>query len=194
MPYRNMNRRYLQSGLHLERHRRAPGPLATATGGACTALLAVAIVYLSVRPSPAVAEVSWLPASLAGWADRNGDLRTAVPFFPFCLALALLLELRLKFNPGAALWTSAAAGTVMLLAVESWQLTLPARNFSLADIGWGAAGVAAGCLAAAVVAGFYKRGRGEGFLRLRNRLVGHRTRLGEGGRSSALRLLHLHRH
>ena len=170
-------RRYLSQGLRLERHRRPGSPLVNAAILAAGASLSTAVLFLSVKSSPAMSEIPWIPASLAGWADRNGDLRTAVPFIPLCLLAVLFLEARLKLKLGLSIRLGAAAGLTLLLSAETAQLWLPGRTFSPADLAWGAAGVFAGCVAAGLVSQFYRRGRGDAYLRLRNRIIGQRSRL-----------------
>ena len=44
-------------------------------------LLLIAILYLSLRSSPSLQELPWLPDWLGAWADRHGELRTAVAYF-----------------------------------------------------------------------------------------------------------------
>lgn len=107
------------------------------------------IGYCALRPSPHMREISWLPAWLSGWADRNEDLRTAVPFcaLSFYIALEALLVYRNEYYAAWLSWGIAAYGWFLLLcALELLQFTLVQRTASLADLAWGTAGILLGCL------------------------------------------------
>ena len=105
------------------------------------------ITYLSLRPSPQLSEISWLPAWLSAWADIHGDLRTAVPFF--MLSSYLALESWYGFRASRALpnllWILGLYGLLGILGLTEFiQIWLPQRTASWADIAWGSAGALAG--------------------------------------------------
>ena len=109
-------------------------------------LLILLTAYLTLRPSPILNELPWLPDWLGHWADANGDLRTAVPFFLLSLLWAVGGR-RLRGRSWARRWVSGFAGIwLLLLVTESLQLLIPSRNFSLLDIAWGTIGFAIGGL------------------------------------------------
>ena len=120
-------------------------------------LLLLAILYLSLRGSPSLREVCWLPEWLSGWADRHGELRTAVPYCAAGLLCPWLLT-RDQARPtgrshpiehsrlALSLW-AAASLFVLLLLTEGAQLVLPNRFASLADVAWGALGIVVGVAA-----------------------------------------------
>ena len=118
-------------------------------------LLLVGILYLSLRGSPSLREVCWLPEWLSAWADRHGELRTAVPYCAAGLLCPWLLT-RNQARPAGrrypmigdgrlalSLWAAASLFALLLLT-EGAQLLLPNRFASLADVGWGALGIIGG--------------------------------------------------
>lgn len=92
-------------------------------------------------------EISWLPRWLGHWADRNGELRTAVPFF--MLSAYLAIEAWIGFSKSCSLanlaWLLGAFCLIALLTLtEVLQLVLPLRHFDWADIGFGMIGTLLG--------------------------------------------------
>jgi hypothetical protein len=120
-------------------------------------LLLLAILYLSLRGSPSLREVCWLPEWLSAWADRHGELRTAVPYCAAGLLCPWLL-IRNQARPtgrsqlighgrlAPSLWAAASLFALLLLT-EGAQLVLPNRLASLADIAWGTLGIVVGVAA-----------------------------------------------
>lgn len=104
-------------------------------------VLAAATLYLSLRSSPLMVGVLWIPPAVASWADHNSDLRTAVPY-------ALLAFLVPWIGGWIKLRYCAPFGflalTLLLAATESSQFLLEKRSPSWLDIGWGMAGIAGG--------------------------------------------------
>lgn len=114
-------------------------------------LLTASVFYFSWLPRPQLGSQVSLPGFFAAWVDAaaNENLRTAVPFFLLGLAAGTGLWLR---RAGFRLWL--LQGLLMVLiagAAELGQLFIPARTCDPGDIGWAAAGAAAGltCIAAA---------------------------------------------
>ena len=112
------------------------------------------LLYLSLRGSPSLREVCWLPEWLSAWADRHGELRTAVPYCAAGLLCPWLLTRNQARPTGRSqlighgrlapiLW-AAASLFVLLLLTEGAQLVLPNRFVSLADIAWGTLGIVVG--------------------------------------------------
>ena len=97
--------------------------------------------YLVLRPSPSISELPFIPDWLAAWADRNWDLRTAVPFF----FLSLLWTLLAGRRPGRLVAGHLALAALLILT-ELAQILLPERHAGLPDILWGLAGLSAGAL------------------------------------------------
>ncbi|CAA6696205.1 MULTISPECIES: hypothetical protein [unclassified Lentimonas] len=109
------------------------------------------ISYLSLRSSPILMEINWIPNWLSQWADANGngERRTSVPFF--ALSGYLTLEAMFAFKECRALpwmiWALAAYALFGLLCLTEFiQIWLPERTASWADIGWGTLGIAGGAL------------------------------------------------
>lgn len=112
-----------------------------------------AILYLSLRSSPSLSSVDWLPSQLTQWADRNGEFRT---FVPYCFASLLLVAIAFfmgKFCiiPAALEKLCILAGgsglLTLLTLTELAQLALEQRVASWADLGWGSLGIALGMIA-----------------------------------------------
>jgi hypothetical protein len=97
------------------------------------ALAVLALAYLALRPSPFVAEVSWIPPSLGEWADRHGIFRNTVAFFALGLFYVSLIGRR---------WPHALALATFATAIEVAQIWIPHRVFDLHDIAASLAGLA----------------------------------------------------
>ncbi len=120
-------------------------------------LLLLTILYLSLRSSSSLREVWWLPEWLSAWADRHGELRTAVPYCAAGLLCPWLLTRNQARAAGCShpirdgrltlrLW-AAVSLIALLLFTEGAQLVLPNRVTSLADVAWGALGIVVGVAA-----------------------------------------------
>ena len=85
--------------------------------------------------------LGWVPTWLAALADRDPNLRTAVPFIP----LAFLLMQGFAWRG----WKWPALGSVLVSGVclglsELGQVFLPFRTADVADLLWGGAGILVG--------------------------------------------------
>jgi glycopeptide antibiotics resistance protein len=93
------------------------------------------VFYFSWEPNPNIGLKPYFPHWLGAWTNKNGNLRTAVPF----IFLGALLELgfvniqenwKKRINILILL-------TVIVFIAELGQLFLPQRHFDIADILWG---------------------------------------------------------
>lgn len=131
---------------------------AFATGGATAAwrwltcfVLVVSVVYLSLRASPSMQEISWLPRELAGWADRHAHLRHAVGFVLVSMFALSLLGARGRGSSHRKIPdflrsdSPILAALCLLVAVlELAQLFLPRRSCDWEDILAGMCGIGIG--------------------------------------------------
>lgn len=98
-------------------------------------------VFLSLRPTPVISEVGWLPKTITGWADRHGNLRHLLAALVLTSAAhALCAWCRNGVSRNAFLVVSGGCGVfvVVLELLQAWQ---PGRVCDWRDIGWGLAGV-----------------------------------------------------
>ncbi|MDQ8195922.1 hypothetical protein QEH59_15920 [Coraliomargarita sp. SDUM461004] len=112
------------------------------------------IIYLSLRSSPSMGELAWLPGPIADWADRNGDLRTLVPYalaatlWCWCLRCYYLHKPAVQMASEVRLCCGYLLGgfvlLVLLLGTELWQVFLPERHPALGDLFWGSVGIVGG--------------------------------------------------
>jgi VanZ family protein len=94
--------------------------------------LAAVLAYLSLRASHHLHNISWMPARLGYWADRNGVLRNTVAFFGFALIVFSLV--------GRGRWPVVGLGA-FAIAIEVAQIWIPTRIFDWKDIVAGLAGI-----------------------------------------------------
>ncbi len=104
----------------------------------CTGLIGIGVVtFLSLRSSPAISTVWWMPAVIAHWADSNGRFDNfpayglmGVPFFLIAST----------FRRQA--WTIAIL-SLLIVSLELTQLALPMRHCDIWDMFWGCLGLLA---------------------------------------------------
>jgi VanZ family protein len=110
-------------------------------------LLILLILAASWSPDSRMTALLWVPGWLAALADRDPNFRTALPFIPLAFLLAWGFAWRGWKWPvmGSMLVSGACLG-----AAELGQLFLPARTADVADLMWGAAGIAVGLVLACV--------------------------------------------
>ncbi|NBA85268.1 hypothetical protein GVN16_05820 [Emticicia sp. CRIBPO] len=108
-------------------------------------LLVLSVFYFSWIAYPDLREAWFLPGWVMDWANesRNGDLRTAVPFFLLGIVFELLMKKSNNWMRRLGFWFLLF---VLVVVVEVGQLRLPHRHFSYTDIFWGVAGTTAGML------------------------------------------------
>ncbi len=107
--------------------------------------LVVLVTAASWAPDSRMTELRWLPEWIARLADRDPNIRTAVPFIP----LAFLL-VRGFVRRG---WKWPVMGAVLVCGVclglsELGQVFLQSRTADVADLLWGGAGILLGVVAA----------------------------------------------
>jgi hypothetical protein len=110
--------------------------------------LVICIVYFSLRSSPHLLETGWMPDWLGKWADRNGELRTVVPYiFASIIWSTIVISNKGDQTNGASLSRLILGCSILfglLVVTELWQLFLPLRSTSWGDIGWGSVGILLG--------------------------------------------------
>ncbi|MCX6219068.1 hypothetical protein [Spirosoma sp.] len=110
-------------------------------------LLAIGLIVVflfSWLPQPRLELSNYLPIWVTKWADddANMNIRTAIPFIFLGGLSAIWL---VSTNRTWPMWLAAWLGLVGIVTLaEAGQLLLPLRHFDWGDIGWGAAGAAAG--------------------------------------------------
>ncbi|MGF1451697.1 MAG: WcaI family glycosyltransferase [Opitutales bacterium] len=113
-------------------------------------LFVATIVFVSVKNTPYMRDLPWLPSALADWADHNPNRRTFLPFFFAAFILPLVTQCRWRMR-----WTHlclSAGGLLATLGItELLQWPMPMRSAAWSDIGWGATGIAAGLFTAVTV-------------------------------------------
>lgn len=120
-------------------------------------LIAVGLVlYFSLRSSPALSEITWLPRWLADWADRNGNLRTGVPYlgasFLTCWCISLYQQLcpAVMISAGVRYFMHVVLGAsvwfILLVLTEFMQLWMSKRWACWQDVFWGGCGILLGVL------------------------------------------------
>ena len=114
------------------------------------------ILYLSLKSSPTLSNIKWLPSWLTAWADRYGEVRTLVPYFASAVLLAPMafflpgrpnvadLTVRRGLLSGRVIRVGAAGVFGLLVLTELIQRNLEQRVASWADIGWGTLGIILG--------------------------------------------------
>ena len=108
-------------------------------------LLILLILAASWSPDSRMTALRWVPGWAAEWADRDPNLRTAVPFIP--LAFLLMRGFAWRGWKWPALWSVGVCGVCLGLS-ELGQVFLPSRTADVADLIWGGAGILVGVLAA----------------------------------------------
>lgn len=96
------------------------------------------VFYFSWLPNPNIGIKPYFPKWLGEWTNKNGNLRTAVPF----VFLGILLEF--GFVDLKEVWKKRFIILIILVGIvivaELGQLFLPKRHFDIEDILWGISG------------------------------------------------------
>lgn len=104
----------------------------------CAGLLGIGVVtFLSLRSSPAISTVWWIPRFVANWADRHGRFDNfpaygmmGVPFFMIASAFR------------RQVWVFAVL-SLIIISLELTQLAIPTRHCDVWDMFWGCMGLLA---------------------------------------------------
>ncbi len=108
-------------------------------------LLILLILVASWSADSRMAALRWVPDWAAEWADRDPNIRTAIPFIPLAFLLTWGFAWRGSKWPGVG--SLLVCGACLALA-ELGQAFLPTRTADVADLMWGGAGIAAGLVLA----------------------------------------------
>lgn len=96
------------------------------------AVLACAVIaFLTLRTSPYVGELPFIPSWLGVWADSHGNLRNLPAFFLLTLFLV----------PALGRLHAGLLAAILSITLELAQLLRPGRTFDWADICWSLVGV-----------------------------------------------------
>jgi VanZ family protein len=112
---------------------------------AAAALLMVLILAASWAADSRMTQLRWVPRWVAALADRDPNMRTAIPFMPLAFLLARGLAGRGVRRPLVAAMLVCLACVAL---AEFGQRFLPGRTGDLVDVLWGGAGAMAGTAAA----------------------------------------------
>lgn len=105
-------------------------------GMLCAGLAGIGlVVFLSLRSSPALTTVKWMPRTIANWADRHGRFCN----FP-AYGLVALPFFFIATTTRQKAWTFALLA-LLIASLEICQLAIPARYCDIWDIVWGCAGL-----------------------------------------------------
>ena len=99
------------------------------------------ILAASWAPESQITQLRWVPGWIGNLADRDPNIRTAIPFIP----LAFLLFL--GFSRTKVKWPIAGSVTVCglcLVLSELGQRFIPHRTADVKDLLWGGGGIAVG--------------------------------------------------
>ena len=124
-----------------------------------SAFFALAVVLLSLivvaswASDSRMTALRWVPGWIAAFADRDPNIRTAVPFIPLEFLLAQGMASRGVGRPLA--WSM--AGCVVCLGLSEFgQRFVPHRTADVKDLMWGGAGILIGA-GMAWVSGLWRR-------------------------------------
>ncbi len=110
--------------------------------------LVVLVAAASWAPDSRMTELRWMPEWLARLADRDPNIRTAVPFIP--LAFLLMRGFARCGLKWPLAWAVGVSGACLGLS-ELGQLFLPLRTADVMDLLWGGMGILVGAVAAWVL-------------------------------------------
>ncbi|MCF7676100.1 MAG: VanZ family protein [Akkermansiaceae bacterium] len=105
----------------------------------------VMIMAASWAPDSQMTKLRWIPGWAARLADRDPNIRTAIPFIPLAFLLVRGFVWRgVKWPLG---WAVLVSGVCLGLS-ELGQRFLPHRTADVNDLMWGGAGIALGTVLA----------------------------------------------
>jgi glycopeptide antibiotics resistance protein len=108
---------------------------------ALAGVFVILIMAASWAPESQMTKLSWIPGWIANLADREPNIRTAIPFIPLAFLLFRGLSARRVKRPLiGALMTC----TLLLFLAELGQNFLPHRTADVKDLMWGGVGIGLG--------------------------------------------------
>jgi glycopeptide antibiotics resistance protein len=107
------------------------------------------VIFLSLRSSPAISSVRWVPGIISHWADRHGR---ACNFPAYGMLAVPFLMITSTFRQQARVIGLLA---LLIISLEFAQRAIPTRVCDLGDVAWGWAGL----VAAWVICEAFKRFR-----------------------------------
>jgi hypothetical protein len=113
------------------------------------AILFLAIVYFSWRPSPAIAQISWLPSALGVWLDQHDFSKNVIGYGLFALSGFFAwpstrqaeLPVRSTSKPRINHLSLLIAFCLLVVLLELGQLALPRRVCDWVDVLAGCTGI-----------------------------------------------------
>jgi len=111
---------------------------------ACLVFAGVVVVLIfaaSWAPESQMTKLRWMPEWAARFADRDPNIRTAIPFIP--LAFLLVLGFSWSRVKRPHVWALTVGGLCLLLS-ELGQRFLPNRTADVKDLMWGGLGIVVG--------------------------------------------------
>jgi len=125
--------------------------------------LVLAVVYLSLRSSPAIVSVPLIPHGLSAWFDRHDVFKNLIGF----TAVGFAGFMAVGAGPSQTVWPGRDRSVVLLVALgglivllELLQVALPRRTSSVRDVVVGWTGVAVAWGAARWIRRRGQNGRG----------------------------------
>ena len=118
---------------------------------ACLVFAGVVVVLIfaaSWAPESQMTKLRWMPEWAARFADRDPNIRTAVPFIP--LAFLLVLGFQGSKLKWPHVWAVTVGGLCLVLS-ELGQRFLPQRTADVKDLLWGGLGIVVGTVIAAAL-------------------------------------------
>ena len=141
LPFGISFNRQLVQGTDATKRRKIESVLSLVIAGVVMVLILLASWVSDSR----MTELRWLPGWIARLADRDPNIRTAIPFIPLTFLLAhALARLGLK----RALLGASVASAICLGLSEFGQIFIPGRTADKMDLRWGGAGILLGLGAA----------------------------------------------
>ena len=108
-------------------------------------VLVILITIASWVSDSRMTGLRWVPGWMGDWADRDPNIRTAIPFIP--LAFLLTQGFAWRGHQWPVAWSVILCGACLGLS-EIGQIFLPHRTADMADLMWGGIGILVGAVLA----------------------------------------------